>query len=268
MPCSSKSSIPAFVLFMTLLITEASIAGITEDKRTYHREDNNWNVLVGAMIMHKQKYEGSKDNEEKVFPYVSISWRDTAFLNWHEGLGLYVWKRPDMKLGISAGYRPGRYESESGRLTGLGNINDGATANILYKWVTGGIYLNTRYEQQITGESTGSLLHLSIGHDIRINRKIIIKPSLKTIYASSDYMDSYFSISRIQAERSGIRPYNADAGLKSAGFRLLGIYPLNRRAGVMLMSGYDRLLNDAADSPLTDDKDQFRVGIGLTYSLY
>ncbi len=40
----------------------------------------------------------------------------------------------------------------------------------------------------------------------------------ETSYASSDYMDAYFTVDRADANRSGLRQYDADAGIKDFGF--------------------------------------------------
>jgi len=46
------------------------------------------------------------------------------------------------------------------------------------------------------------------------------------------------------------------------------VYGLSPNWGIFVMSGYDRLLGDAADSPLTEDRDQFRTGLGLAYTFH
>ncbi len=222
-------------------------------------------VSIGALGIYKPAYGGSDDYELKGFPLIDIKFRDRFFLSVPKGLGAYVLNRDDFKLGLSIGYTFGRDEDNSSDLRGLGDIDNGATANVLFKWTIGDVALDARYEQQITGHDTGFQVHLGLGYDLRIGEKTILKPSIKTTYASSDYMEEYFGISPSQSTRSGIGVYDADSGFKSVGFQMIAIYRLDKHWGIQASAGYDRLVGEAADSPVVKDENQYPVGIGLSY---
>ena len=138
-----------------------------------------------------------------------------VFLNTYKGLGAYLWNHNDFKLGFAIGYTFGRDEDDSNYLKGLGDIDGGITANILLEWAVGDIAIDARYEEQITGQDTGFQVHLGLGYDLRIAKEKILRPSVKATYANSDYMEEYFSISPIQATRSGLSAYDAASGFKS-----------------------------------------------------
>ncbi|MBN2569369.1 MAG: MipA/OmpV family protein, partial [Deltaproteobacteria bacterium] len=157
-----------------------------------------------------------------------------------------------------------RDEDDSSDLKGLGDIDGGATANVLLEWVIGDVALDACYEEQITGQDTGFRVHFGLGYNLRIAEKIILKPSIKTTYASSDYMEEYFSISPSQSTRSGMLVYDASSGFKSLGFQIIATYIVDQHWGIRAGAGYDRLVGEAADSPLVKDENQFRVSIGLS----
>lgn len=87
-------------------------------------------------------------------------------------------------------------------------------------------------------------------------------------YASSDYMDTYFSVDATDAALSGLPLYKASSGMHDyrVSFGLVQHLSPNWHLGVG--GRYQRLLNDAEDSPVVDirgDEDQWIYGAGLVY---
>jgi outer membrane scaffolding protein for murein synthesis (MipA/OmpV family) len=228
--------------------------------------DRDWSVRIGALGVYAPAYEGSDEYELRGFPLIDVTFRDTFFVNAHRGVGAYVWNRNTLKLGLSVGYTFGRDEDESDDLRGLGDIDDGATANVLFSWTIGDADLDARYEEQITGHDTGFQVHLGLGYAVRVSEETTVKPSLKTTFASADYMEEYFGVSPSQSTRSGMPGYDADSGFKSLGFHLMVIHRLNQHWRIQAGAGYDRLVGDAADSPTVKDEDQYGITVGLSYA--
>jgi MipA family protein len=229
-------------------------------------QDSDWSVRVGATGIYKPEYEGSDDYEYQGLPMIAISWRDMIFLNPNNGLGAYLWNRNDVKIGASIGYSFGRNEHKTSDLHGLGDIDGGATANILFEWKIEDVFFDARYEQQFTGEDTGCQIHIGLGYDLRLWKKIMFKPSVRTTFASSDYMEKYFNISQSQSLRSCLPVYDSDSGFKSVGFQIMSMYILNRHWGFQTMARYDRLVGGAADSPVVKDENQYLLGLGFSYA--
>ncbi len=65
---------------------------------------------------------------------------------------------------------------------------------------------------------------------------------------------------------SGLDQYSANGGLLATGLEVGARYLFNERWGVEGAIGYDRLVNDAADSPITGQgsADQYTARIGIT----
>lgn len=255
-----------FFVGTSFLVFEGnSIASPHMKKDRQYVQDSDWSVRLGATGLYKPVYEGSEDHDLKVFPMINIIWRDTFFLNTRRGLGAYLLDRNDVKLGISISYSFGRDEDDSTDLDGLGDIDGGATANVLFEWGIAGLSFDARYEHQVTGEDTGFQVHLGLGYDVRLGEKVMLKPSVKATYASTEYMEEYFSISQGQSTLSGLSAYDTNSGFKSVGLRIISIYRLDRHWGVLAMASYDRLIGDAADSPVVKDENRYLLGTGLSY---
>ena len=74
--------------------------------------------------------------------------------------------------------------------------------------------------------------------------------------------------SAAQSARSGMRQYQAEGGFKDAGISLDLNYNLTDNWGLTGQVGYKRLLGDAADSPLVEDRgsaNQFTTGLLVSY---
>lgn len=87
-------------------------------------------------------------------------------------------------------------------------------------------------------------------------------------FASSKYMNTYFSVSAAESAASGLARFKAGGGFKSIGVETRFTYDLNDKVKLHLQGGYDRLIGDAGKSPLVGkvgSKDQFNIGTGLTY---
>ncbi len=85
-------------------------------------------------------------------------------------------------------------------------------------------------------------------------------------YGSEDYMDTFFSVTDNDTRKTGLKSFNADSGFRDARLIAMFIQPVSRNWAVGVGGMYQRLLGDAADSPIVDDrgsKDQFIAGIGI-----
>ena len=88
-------------------------------------------------------------------------------------------------------------------------------------------------------------------------------------WANDRYHDAYFSVTPTVAAAAGLPAFDADDGFYSVGAYAGLTYMLGRNWGVYTYAGYDRLVGDAADSPIVrtfGSRDQFSGGLALFYS--
>ena len=87
-------------------------------------------------------------------------------------------------------------------------------------------------------------------------------------FGSDRFADTYFGVnaSEAAASTSGLEEFDASGGLLSGGVLLEARYLFNERWGLEGSASWDRLLNDAANSPITElgSADQYEVRFGLT----
>ena len=77
-------------------------------------------------------------------------------------------------------------------------------------------------------------------------------------------MSSYFGVSAGDAAQSGLDQFDADEGFKDVALSVSYTYAFGERWSVTGVSRYARLLDDAEDSPVVDDRgdaNQFLAGL-------
>lgn len=87
--------------------------------------------------------------------------------------------------------------------------------------------------------------------------------------ASSNYQQAYFSVNAAESLRSGLDDYSANAGLNSLGLAGAATFQFNPQWALTGYVRYDRLVGDAADSPIvrqTGSANQWIIGAIVGYS--
>lgn len=86
--------------------------------------------------------------------------------------------------------------------------------------------------------------------------------------ASGRYARTYFGVTPREAAATGVAAYSPDGGPQAAGVVVSARRQLNRRWGMFGYAKYDRLLGDAADSPVVGrfgSRNQWSGGLAVSY---
>jgi len=100
-----------------------------------------------------------------------------------------------------------------------------------------------------------------------IDTLITIGPRVR--FNDDDYADAYFGITPAVAAAIGVPAYDPEGGVRSAGVMAGVTRQLSRSFGIYGYAGYDRLVGDAADSPIVQrfgSEDQFSAGLALFFT--
>lgn len=87
-------------------------------------------------------------------------------------------------------------------------------------------------------------------------------------WGSDSFMDTYFGVSADETA-SGLEEYDPSSGLYSVGMEVGARYAFSERWGLEGAASYERLVDDAADSPIAEagSRDQFGFRVGLTRTI-
>ncbi|PJI91231.1 outer membrane scaffolding protein for murein synthesis (MipA/OmpV family) [Yoonia maricola] len=105
-----------------------------------------------------------------------------------------------------------------------------------------------------------------LGSDIfyQPSDQLTFKAGPRILFGDADYAQTYFGVTADESAASSFDAFDAAGGLMSAGAKAEATYAINDDWQVVGTLQYDQLLDDAADSPITQSDDLFSGSIVLT----
>jgi outer membrane protein len=91
----------------------------------------------------------------------------------------------------------------------------------------------------------------------------------RVTWSDDKYHDAWFGVAPEDSAPSGLPAYDPDGGIHAYGATASTVTQISGRWGLSAYAKYDRLVGDAADSPIVltyGSRDQFSFGAGLTYT--
>lgn len=231
-----------------------------------------WIISVGGSLQVGPKYDGANGAGPSFMP--SISWRRVGeaegFSAPDDSFDYALYESDRFSFGLAANWRAGRYASSDNRLFGMRDV----------PWtVEGGVFaefwpildrLRTRVEirQGFHGHH-GMVADFSADWVEKIGR-FTLSAGPRLALGSAPYMRRNFGVTREESLANGfLTPYGPSAGAKSVGVAGALQYTWSEAWATTLFARYDRLIDEAARSPLVQtvgQRDQVTVGVGATYS--
>jgi outer membrane protein len=227
--------------------------------------DRAWAISIGITTGFNPDYEGSNDYEFGIGPSISASWRDTIFYK-GKTLGVNLIRQKKLKAGLILTGASGRDEDDNDKLEGLDDVDSSIEAGGFVSYRMKPMRFRVEARQDVDSGHEGALVELSGGTTLPFDAPLIFV-SLGTTWASDDYMESFFGIDAKQSADSGLKRYSAESGFKDVNLTMTTGYSITNRWRIGGIIEYKRLVGDAADSPIVDDKNQFLAGFSLSYHM-
>lgn len=245
-----------------------------------------WVVSVGGGLLSGPAFAGSKDYQLKAVPSVRLAYRDVFFASVEDGIGYNVVNGPDWKIAPVLGYDFGR-EADGGStfrvagkkspaLAGFDDIDSALEAGLRVQRPLGP-WNATLDVRRALGSHRGLTVQLATEQAKVVAEgqrggagRWMMTTGPRATWGDRKYNDAFFGISPAAATRSGLPIYTATSGLVSAGWGLSFLGSLEGDWSMVGLLRYERLLGDAADSPLVRQRgraDQFTGGLFLSLRL-
>lgn len=260
---------PALGGVLLLALTGAAQAQQTDGSVAPRRD---WTFTVGASAGYRPEYEGSKHYTLGGMPMLGVTWRDMVSLG---GDGVKVTLRPlndrGLTVGGGIGYWMGRKEGidkdHDDLLRGMGNLDGNATGNLQVGYTAGPLFSSLKAERDLGGDRDGLTVKLVGGAQVFLTTKWKVSAGVSTTWADDNTMAAMFGVSAEQSARSPrhLARYDAAAGVKDVGTFVRAEYALTPTVAINGNVNYDRLVGDAADSPIVTSDSQFGVNLGVVY---
>jgi len=228
-----------------------------------------WEVELGLGSQLAPAAAGLERYNVQGGPAVDIRYKDIAFLSTGEGLGANLFSFRHVSVGGAVSYDMGRSPHVDGRdLNGLGTIHAAPELKFFATTVLSESFpLTIRADvRKQLGASFGYIGDLGAYLPMPGSSEKFawfLGPSVTV--ADTRYMNTYFGVSHNQAASTRYPYYKAHGGFQSAGVGVSTDYFVTPHVLLNLDAAYARLLGSAADSPITQTKDEGTVSLAVLY---
>ena len=230
----------------------------------------NWDIILGATAQFSKVYEGSDGYRLEPLPYFHVLWHDMIELD-PEGINAFLIGNEKANAGVGLTYDWGRQQKNihalygsrhPQSLQGLGNIDPSLGLKAFANYTIRKIEFGLEAVQYTGNQNDGLLFNFSAERSYHYRKRWIFTPSISTDYGDDCYMQAYFGVTPTQASRSQFQAYDVGAGFKDVTIGLNSIYQWNPHWFVATDLSVQKLVGDAATSPIT--RSDIDPGITLT----
>jgi outer membrane protein len=259
----------ALVAALGALWLPASAGTLLDDLKS----DKGVTVTVGAEARITPSWEGSNEYDWMPMPMFDIRPAGTAprFHSPRDGLNITVFESGRFTAGPT-GYVEFARRSSNKHSSALLGVEDVKTAWEIggfaeywfYDWLRG----HTELRHGVTGHH-GTILDLALDVVTPVQTGLTWSFGPRMRISDSSGNSRYFDISPNESIASGLPAYNANGGIRTVGVGTQLIKQWNPQWATHAFVEYDRLVGDAADSPLVQlrgNANQLWFGAGFAYS--
>ena len=151
-------------------------------------------------------------------------------------------------------------------LDGMKDISRAYEVGLKLSYVSGPFTSYTHVRQGFGGHH-GIVGEIGTRYRRDVNERFTFWAGAELKGGDSKFTDTYFGVSDAESVSSGYRAYNPGGGFYEANVNVEARYMLNENWAVLGRATYGRLLGDAADSPLVQDKNQPEISVGIVRHL-
>lgn len=216
---------------------------------------DTWVVTLGATVEYGPSYEGSKHYTFGALPSFDIhrlgEAQEHSAPDDNFNYGLFDFH--GLEIGPVVGLRDDRFDLNNLQLQSQRRVrwNFDAGGFAQYWLMENQLRFRTEVRQSLWG-GDGLVGDLAVDWFQPVGDKWLLSVGPRMSLANSVYMRSNFGISPSQAARNAhVSTYDAGAGVKSVGFTVAATYTFSPAWSVQVYEKYNRLVGDAADSPIT-----------------
>ncbi|WP_247457272.1 MipA/OmpV family protein [Bradyrhizobium sp. 2] len=231
----------------------------------------NWTVMVGIGGEYTPDFVGSKNGKLMPIPIFSIRRAGSVdqFRGPRDSASIALRDVGNFRAGPAFKYVASRKSDKYAELTGLGDVKAAYELGGFVEYFPVD-WLRLRSElRQGMGGHTGTVADVSADVIVPLIQRLTISAGPRFTWKSTKATAPYFGVDATQAMASGLPMYDARGGAHSVGFGSQISYRINPQWEVHAYVEYEKLLGDAANSPLVKlrgSSNQTTIGLGASYS--
>lgn len=224
-----------------------------------------WSVFAGLSGAYSPRYDGADEHHYQGGPTIEVRYKDIAFASTGEGLGVNIFRGKNYRAGTALVFDLGRRAIDSNDTNGLGNVNTAPELKAFGEYLIFPVVLRADARRALGGHN-GWIADLGAYMPVYGNEKFYVFLGPSVTFADDRYMKAYFGVTPEQSVNSGYPTYTAHAGLKSVNAGGSATWMMTQHWLINVIAGGQRLLGDAADSPLSLDRIQYGTTLTVGYN--
>jgi outer membrane protein len=231
----------------------------------------SWTATIGAEGTYKPDFEGARASMLSPVPilYIRRAGSPDNFHSPRDNASIALIDFGDLRAGPVAKFVPARNQGSNTALYGLGDVNAAFELGGFIEYFPVDWFRLRNETRAGFGGHGGVVSDFSADFIVPVTRALTFSAGPRFTWQSTAATAPYFSINQAQAMASGLSVFDARGGAHSAGVGAQVKYRINPQWEVHSYVEYERLLGDAAKSPLVmvrGSANQTTVGIGASYS--
>jgi outer membrane protein len=252
------------MLLSRLALCAAAVSFLASSASAEEANKRQYVIDLGAGLAAQPRYPGSDETILVPYPLFVLG---RIFV---PGIGQIEEEDGLRRLSVypSFNFIGKRESSDSNELEGMEDVDWALEAGIgvayRHDWIRG--FVEVR--QGFNGYS-GQVAQFGLDVIASPTEDLEVLAGPRLGWGSDGYMDTYFGITSKEAADSPNydKSFDAGAGFSSVGLAASARYNLTDKWKLHLLGGWDRLIGDAADSPIVKQgsENQFYGGAGVTY---
>lgn len=230
----------------------------------------DWYVKLGGAGFVAPRYEGDNSYILQGTPMISIGkgTESTRFVSRNDNPSFAFLDNGMYRAGIVGKLIMPRDEDTSDDLKGLKAVKFGVEAGVFAEvYPTDWSRIRAEIRRGIRSHN-GVVVDVSADAFTDITPTVRLSAGPRLSFATSGYMDTYYGVTAKESAKSGLKQYNPDGGLQSAGLGTAINWAATDKIDTSVFAEYSRLLGPVADSSLVNQrgsKNQFLLGLSATY---
>ncbi len=244
-------------------------------------EHSEWRVSALIGVASLPPYLGDDDTQLSVIPDINIKYGDTFFASFLSGIGYNIISTKHWQAGPIIKYDFGRDEQDgnplslsdntSDDLLGLGDIEGSAEAGAFLSYKTNRWQTKVEVRQGLDGGHEGLISEFEVkllGQATLFSKPLFYSFGPEAVYGDEAYQQAYFGITSAQSVQSGLDQYTPKAGLVSYGLHANFVMKINNKWSIGGFAGYNKLGDDASNSPLIQERGSENQSLGGIFFSY
>lgn len=233
------------------------------------RDASDYRVRVGLGGQSRPEYISADKNEWAPLVDISVA-KGNAMFDFEapdDNFDIKLFSTGGFSFGPVANVQSGRKNSDVG--APLGKVKTTIEAGLFVQYqLSGALRLRSEVRKGIGGHK-GVVASFGADHVWRDGDKYVVSLGPRVLFSNARYQRAWFGIGPESALATGLPGYRPDAGVHAVAMTGGATYAFNRAWGLFGYARYERLVSDAAKSPVVRQfgaRNQGSAGLGVTYT--